>query len=274
MNPRLRDFKKLKNQTTKSEGIERDNNAQYFWDESLYDLPVIAFALHNGHMISEEILPYITIVENDRRREEDPYTELLTTVAPNRVVVNHSRFEVDLNRERKAAIYPPQIWGLKVRKNRLPQSLVKLTLEKYDAFYARAGDLITDMARRFPKFIVLDLHSYNHRRQGLYGSSADPDLNPEVNIGTGHVDREQWGDVIDTFISSLHKFNFMGRHLDVRENVKFQGGHFPEWVQREYGDVACTLAVEVKKFFMNEWTDELYTDQFMYIREHGEQGEK
>ena len=40
----------------------------------------------------------MSISDDDRRREEDPFTSRWTTVAPNRIIPQRSRFEVDLNR--------------------------------------------------------------------------------------------------------------------------------------------------------------------------------
>jgi hypothetical protein len=52
-------------------------------------------------------------------------------------------------------------------------------------------------------------------------------------------------------------FDFLGRHLDVRENIKFQGGYFPRWTHEHFPDSACVLAIEFKKFFMDEWTGKI-----------------
>ena len=52
----------------------------------------------------------------------------------------------------------------------------------------------------------------------------------------------------------MRNFDFLGRQLDVRENVKFEGGYFAEWIHTHFPDSACVLAIEVKKFFMDEWT--------------------
>lgn len=46
----------------------------------------------------------------------------------------------------------------------------------------------------------------------------------------------------------------VGRRLDLRENVCFRGGHLASWVHSRYPQSGCALAVEVKKFFMDEWT--------------------
>jgi hypothetical protein len=77
-----------------------------------------------------------------------------------------------------------------------------------------------------------------------------------VNIGTGTMDRQYWAPVVETLIDSLRNFDFGGRRLDVRENVKFQGGYFPRWIHKTFSRQVCAPAVEFKKFFMNEWTGE------------------
>jgi hypothetical protein len=103
----------------------------------------------------------------------------------------------------------------------------------------------------------LDVHSYNHQRAGPTGPAADPEGNPEVNIGTGSLDRQRWGLLVDRFIGDLRAYDYSGRHLDVRENVRFFGGHFPRWIHRTFPNSVCALAVEFKKFFMDEWTGEV-----------------
>jgi N-formylglutamate deformylase len=47
-----------------------------------------------------------------------------------------------------------------------------------------------------------------------------------------------------------------GRSYDVRENVKFKGGHFSYWLNQRFGPAVCPVAIEFKKVFMNEWTGE------------------
>ena len=38
------------------------------------------------------------------------------------------------------------------------------------------------------------------------------------------------------------------------ENIKFQGGQFARWIHQQYPQNACVLSIEIKKFFMDEWT--------------------
>ncbi len=116
--------------------------------------------------------------------------------------------------------------------------------------------LFEEIARQHGHFIVFDLHSYNHRRKGPDGPAADPAGNPQVNIGTGTMNRERWAPVVDTFIDTLRSFDFPGGKLDVRENVKFFGGNWPRWIHENFPDTGVAIAIEFKKFFMDEWTGE------------------
>ena len=122
------------------------------------------------------------------------------------------------------------------------------SLEVYDAFYADLAERLDAVAARGP-FVVYNVHSYNHRRAGA-DQPADPeDENPEVNLGTGSVDRERFGAVIDAFRTSLSEQGF-----DVRENVKFKGQALAWWVHERYAGTGVVLALEFKKTFMDEWT--------------------
>jgi N-formylglutamate deformylase len=95
------------------------------------------------------------------------------------------------------------------------------------------------------------VHSYNHCREGV-GCIADPAENPEVNIGTGSVDRKRWGGLIERFTRDLREHG-----LDVRENIKFEGGHMSRWVHHRFPTTGVALALEFKKTFMDEWTGEV-----------------
>jgi N-formylglutamate deformylase len=226
--------------------------------------PLAATAIHNGHDLRQEVEAIMALKGSERLREEDPHTGIWTTVVTTQLVAHRSRFEVDLNRPREQAVYrsAEDAWGLQVWKSEPPADLLERSLQEHDAFYAEAHRVFSEMERRFGRFVVLDLHSYNHRRAGPDGPAGDPVLDPEINIGTGTLDRGRWAQLIDRFIGDLTAFGFLGRHLDVRENVRFRGGRFPRWIHENFPESACCLAVEVKKFFMDEWTGELFSEEF------------
>ena len=219
---------------------------------------LVATAIHDGQYVRPDALAGMALAEESRLREEDPFTARWTRVAPTRVCGLRSRFEVDLNRPRETAVYltPADAWGLEVWKDGAPDpEVVAGSLAAYDAFYSALGQLYADLSARHGGFVVLDLHSYNHLRGGPDAPGADPEENPQVNVGTGTMgDRARWAPVIDRFISDLSSFDFPGGALDVRENVKFRGGNHARWAHQTFPDAACVLSVEVKKFFMNEWT--------------------
>ncbi len=228
------------------------------WSVVAGDGPLVATAIHDGHEIRDELLNRCALDESERLQEEDPFTGEWTTVARTRVVVLRSRFEVDLNRPRGKAVYvsPEDAWGLTVWKEPITPQMVDRSLALYDSFYAELKLLLTRKVADHGRFVLFDLHSYNHRRGGPEAPPASPEENPEVNVGTGNLDRELWGSVVESFLSTLRGVDFGGRNLDVRENVKFRGGHLSKWVRESFPGSGCALAIEFKKFFMDEWTGE------------------
>jgi N-formylglutamate deformylase len=230
--------------------------------------PLIAVATHSGHEVRQEVAQYLALDDALQRREEDPYTGSWTVVAPSRIIVYHSRFEVDLNRPPDGAVYrqPEDAWGLQVWREPLPDVIVGRSMMYYDRFYEDLRHLIGGLLQRHPVVVVLDLHTYNHRRDGAGATPADPAENPEVNVGTGTMDRQRWAPIVERFQRDLGAYDFLGRHLDVRENVRFRGGYLPRWIHETFPERACALAVEVKKFFMDEWSGEVDLRQLDAIR--------
>lgn len=231
--------------------------------------PLVAAAVHDGHLVRESLLPLMALSAQDRLREEDPFTANWTPVAPTRIVGTHSRFQVDLNRPREKAVYmrPEDAWGLQVWKHPLANSELNESLSEYDAFYQFVEQLFTEVEEKYGKFVVFDIHTYNHLRNGPNGAEADPQTHPQVNIGTGTMDRDYWAPVVDAFIDALRSFEFSTGKLDVRENIKFQGGNFPRWIHSRFPRTGCAIAIEFKKFFMNEWTGEANETLIAEIKE-------
>lgn len=229
------------------------------WNIYRGDSPLITAAIHDGHDIGPLARPWLVLDDDERMREEDPFTGRLAEISDTRIIVHRSRFEVDLNRPREKAVYlrPADAWGLNVWKDDLPQDVVDYALGEYDLFNADLFALLREWEKRFGTFVLYDLHTYNHRRSGPEGPPADPGANPEVNIGTGTLNHERFGGVVERFIELMSRADYMGRRLDVRENVKFRGGDFSRRVHEQFPDTACVLSIEFKKIFMDEWTGEV-----------------
>lgn len=233
------------------------------------DNPLIATAVHDGHGLREEVSENMKLNESDRLREEDPYTSTWVDIAETQIVALRSRFEVDLNRPREKAVYvtPDDCWGLEVWKEKPSDEIIQRSLEEYDSYYANLKEVLTEIEENHGKFCLYDIHSYNHRRDGADAEPQSPEENPEVNIGTGTLDRDKWGSLIDRFISDLRSFDFLGRKLDVRENIKFKGGNQVTWLHKNFAENGCGLAVEFKKFWMDEWSGEKDEEKVKAIHE-------
>ncbi len=243
-------------------------NDSYFILSGL-EAPIAAAAIHDGHALRPDVEHRIALDDAARLREEDPYTASWTEVTSTRLIGVRSRFEMDLNRSRDKAVYrqPEDAWGLDVWQSALPSSVVRESLAQYDAFYADAERALGVMQARWGRFVVLDLHTYNHRRNGPDAEPDDPARNPEINIGTGTMDRGRWAAVVDYVVQALGAPDTNGRARDVRENVKFRGGRFSQWVHETFPDSGCSIAIEFRKSFMDEWTGIPSTHDVRAIRE-------
>ena len=220
------------------------------------DGPIVATAIHDGHQLDPEVTAVLALDEATRLREEDPYTGRVAELAPTSIVPLRSRFEVDLNRPRDQSVYrtPAEAWGLELWHAPCTDEHVSRALAQYDAFYSLLARVLSAQAESHGRFVVLDVHSYNHRRDG---APADPAKNPEINIGTGSLDRARWGRLVDRFSDALRACVVRGHGLDVRANVRFEGGELCRWVHRTFPETGCALAIEFKKTFMDEWTGAL-----------------
>ena len=221
--------------------------------------PIIATAIHDGNELRGEISQAMKLAPPDRLREEDPFTGRAIIDVPNHVIVHRSRFEFDLNRGPDGAIYetPEQCWGLDVWHAPLSAEIVGRSLDIHGHYYRMLGLLLDDIAVDQPRLVLLDVHSYNHRRDGPDGDPIPQAKAPDINIGTFSMPREQWAFLVDPLMQAMREFDFNGRHLDVRENVAFQGkGEQTRFVHARYPGQGCAIAIEFKKFFMDEWTGE------------------
>lgn len=228
-----------------------------WWTVQLGPGPVVATAIHDGHELRPEVAAIAALSEPDRLREEDPFTGVAASAAQTHVIVHRSRFEFDLNRPPEGAVYrnAEQCWGLEPWKSAPGERLVERSLAIHSEYYRMLGHLLDSVARRHQRFVVIDVHSYNHRRGGP-GSEPEPqEKAPDINIGTYSMPRQDWAFLLDPLIAELRGFDFNGRTLDVRENVAFQGrGYQTRFVHERYPLRGCAIALEFKKFFMDEWT--------------------
>lgn len=230
------------------------------WDLIVGHGPVIATAIHDGHRMRPSLIRHLAISEQERRRDEDPLTGMLTSAGDVRLRVRSSRFQVDLNRPRDKALSddPADTWGIRFWNGRLPDEELALAHAEHDRFYAMVTELIDAQVARWGSALLIDIHSYNHRRDGAEAEPADPDGNPDIELGITTLDPDRWGDTARRFAEALRRTCVLGRPPDVRANVRYPtGGHFPEWVYANWGDKVCTISPEYKKIHMDEWTGQV-----------------
>src|SRR5690606_23219072 len=112
--------------------------------------------------------------------------------------------------------------------------------------------LIEDTIKHHGCFFILDVHSYNHRRESPF-KCADPATHPDINLGTAY-NKKKWQELCDRYRAFLAGAAVFSDLPDVRQNVVFKGGAFAQWVIENFGEYGAVLSVEFKKTFMDEWT--------------------
>ena len=243
--------------------------------ENIFDLsieidkgPLVATAIHDGHEVREDLKDRYNLTAGERLREEDPFTGEIAREFGNHIVGLRSRFQVDLNRNEQKAVYqkPEDAWGLHVWKKAPSEELLERSLEEHRTFYDIVEEKLSSLIDAHGYVIVYDIHSYNHKREGANGPGANPKENPEVNIGTAGMNKEIWEPVVERFKRSLRNYDYPGGTLDVRENVKFRGGYFMNWIHERFGDRACAMSIEFKKIFMDEWTGKVCHDKLNHLK--------
>lgn len=227
------------------------------WEVCRGSGPVLATAVHAGHDLRDELRTRSALSADERLREEDPLTDVLASVGDHTFVSRTSRFEVDLNRPTEEAVYrvPSDAWGLELWDEEPNDEMVALSLEQHCGFYAGMRMWIEELIAEHGQILLLDVHSFNHRRENDDGERvADPEM-PDIDLGLSTADSDRFGPVVDALWTGLSDIRIGGEAIDVRENVRFpDGGNWPEWVFAQYGDHVCTITLEYKKIFMDEWT--------------------
>ncbi|KIQ96979.1 N-formylglutamate amidohydrolase [Lysobacter sp. A03] len=240
-----------------------------WWIVQRGDDPIIATAIHDGHGLGPQAAAAMALDEAGRLREEDPHTGQAILDIPTHVIAMRSRFEADLNRSLDTAVYldPSQSWGLKVWQTTPDGDLLRGMQDYHRGFYQMMGELLDSVVARHGRFVLLDVHSYNHRRDGADAPPTPQEDAPDVNIGTFSMPRDHWAFLLDPLIQSMGEFDFNGRQLDVRENIAFQGkGELARFVHDRYPETGCAIALEFKKFYMDEWTGRPYPDEVAAMR--------
>ena len=127
----------------------------------------------------------------------------------------------------------------------------------YDDFYAELARRLDDVSRTRIRSSCSTCTPTTTGATAPMRRRRPPTRTPRSTSAPAALDRERWGRVVDRFMDDLAaQRGRAARSLDVRENVRFQGGELSRWVNERYRDRGCALAIEFKKVFMDEWTGE------------------
>ncbi|NND87622.1 MAG: hypothetical protein HKM28_00070 [Flavobacteriaceae bacterium] len=221
--------------------------------------PYVCGAVHDGHQFRKELWEPCLHTEYERWFEEDPCTQEFVKSHPIVIAGCDSRFEYDLNRAPKEAIYE-DAWGKKLWKRPLTTEEREKSLAKHEAFYKVVFTLFKKLKEKFSAVVVYDMHSYNWKRW-------DREV-PVINLGTSNVDNDRFGDAIEAWRNSLSQLQLPHQiETTSKINDTFQGnGYFLKFITSNFENT-LVLATEFKKIYCDEDRQLLYPEVIAAIEE-------
>ena len=215
-------------------------------------VPYACAAIHDGHQFRKEFWENCIHTEYERWYEEDPETKNMVISHPILISGCDSRFEYDLNRPPKNAIFDTA-WGKQLWKNPLPEYQKQQSLQKHIAFYSVVEALILKLEQKFGTVIVYDMHSYNWKRW-------DREV-PTWNLGTSNIDNQRFVNDIENWRQSLSE-------IELPHNIKptvlindtFQGnGYFLKFITKTFKNT-LVLATEIAKVYCDEYAQIIFPE--------------
>ena len=226
--------------------------------------PCIATAIHAGHRMRDELVPFLEIPEALRLAEEDVATDELIAGCPSTICGRDSRAEYDLNRPAGDALplTPEKFWGIRVFHAPPTEEMNRKSLAKHERFYRFVADVVGELLNRFGVCLVYDIHSYNIFRQLEKGHPSPP----LFNLGTRLVDRNRWRRPVDEWIRCLRHVSVPGVQTSVAENDVFEGrGEFAKRLMGWDRNI-LVLPTEVSKRYMDEKTGVVHWERVASFR--------
>ncbi len=227
--------------------------------------PFIANVSHSGHRVREELEMNMLIEEQERLCEEDVGVDRFLDAFPIQIIALDSRYEYDVNRPRKHAVYlkPFESWGKKVWRNPPRPEELEFSLEKYDDYHEIVEFVVESIQKMFGSTLVLDLHSYNYRRSAQ--SSVKTPF-PTFDLVLSEEDKKEHQSTIDFLSTQLKTISTPEGPATVLENAVFQkDGAIAERLQAFFPDV-LTLPIEIKKIYMEEKTGVFHEEVLESLR--------
>lgn len=208
-------------------------------------VPYACAAVHDGHQFRKDLWDNCLHTEYDRWYEEDPETKNMVLSHPIVIASCDSRFEYDLNRPPKDAVFETA-WGKQLWKQPLPEVEKQKSLEKHANFYKVVHALISKLEQKFSVSIIYDMHSYNWQRW-------DREV-PTWNLGTSNIDNTRFGAEVESWRKSLASIS-LPHHIKqtAKINDTFQGnGYFLKYITNNFKNT-LVLATEIAKVYCDEY---------------------
>lgn len=233
-------LQKIENQEI-FEAVARDYSFTIKIDSYVY---YACGAVHDGHQFRRELWDNCLHTTYERWFEEDPATKQMVRSHPIVIAGLDSRFEYDLNRTPKTAIYK-DAWGKQLWNEPLTPEMINKSLEKHNNFYKVVHVLIKKLEELFGMCIVYDMHSYNWTRW-------DREV-PTWNLGTSNIDNERFGKTVEKWRQILGQMKLPnGIASNCKINNTFYGnGYFLKYITKNFKNT-LVLATEVKKIYCDE----------------------
>lgn len=249
--------KRLWNGELPFSGITELGSSEFHFEAPAFHAGV---SMHSGHRVRKEILEILAVSEEDRYREEDPFMDRFISGFPIRIYGRDSRFEYELNRNPYSALYDfdKLQWGLTVWEREVTEEERALSVKKHREFHELLEMVCRYLLKQHSHALLFDLHAYCYQRE--IRQAWHEDERPEINIGTGAVNREIFETAITCFKSNLRRTKIGDPPMRISENEIFSGGYLSRHLSRIFHDRLLVLALEYKKIFMDEWTGTLYPD--------------
>jgi hypothetical protein len=222
-------------------------------------VPYACAAIHAGHNFDKRLWNKCLHTEYDRWYEEDPDTGTMISMLPITIIAHDSRFEYDLNRDPKDAIYD-DAWGKKLWKIPLTEEEKERALEKHDNFYKVVLQLILKLEELFGTAVFYDLHSYNRKRW-------DREV-PVFNLGTSNLDQYKYKEAIQQWQEILNNVTLpIDQKVSCEINDVFQGnGFFLKYITANSLN-SLVLATEISKIYCDEETGVIYPEVVHTLRD-------
>lgn len=212
--------------------------------------PCIGTAIHNGHKLRSDLQNCCLLSNEERRFEEDPYTDAMVEPLPISVICQDSRYEYDLNREEGSCIYD-KAWGKQVWGEALTGKQRNLSLAKHTTYYKIMNALVNKLESLFGRCLVFDIHSYNFKR-------IENQVAPTFNIGTNNIDNDQWQSSLQHLLGQLSRVKLPNLKTVTAQDEVFQGKGYQVKHGRKFWPKTLVIPLEVKKVYMDETSGEVF----------------